>query len=276
LNTEKYISSGILEAYVLGDLTQAEKSEVEKMVSLYPEIRAELALIEDTMEAIAFRTAVAPKNSSKEKILAKVFAEEEQDNRLQEAPDAAQEPKAAKEISISGRYSYYMAAAVTFALLSSVAAFIFWGKWQEAESRLSVVVAERTAIAQRYRTVENRLDAVNQQLAVYTNDNFSEVTLEGLALAPQAVATIFWNKNTREVFLNPAGLPAIPAGKQYQLWAIVDGQPVDIGLIASGENGGLVKMKQIAQASAFAITLEPSGGSPSPTLDQMVVLGKVS
>jgi len=35
-------------------------------------------------------------------------------------------------------------------------------------------------------------------------------------------------------------------------------------------------MKKIAHASAFAVTLEPRGGSATPTMDQMYVLGKVS
>jgi anti-sigma-K factor RskA len=64
-----------------------------------------------------------------------------------------------------------------------------------------------------------------------------------------------------------------PAGKQYQLWAIVDGKPVDAGMI--GDCEGLCKMKVIDHAEAFAVTLENAGGSPAPTLTAMFVLGKV-
>ena len=34
-------------------------------------------------------------------------------------------------------------------------------------------------------------------------------------------------------------------------------------------------MKQIQGATAFAITLEPLGGKPAPTMDAMYVLGGV-
>ena len=34
------------------------------------------------------------------------------------------------------------------------------------------------------------------------------------------------------------------------------------------------EMKSIASCDAFAVTLEPRGGSPGPTMDQMVVIGK--
>ena len=65
----------------------------------------------------------------------------------------------------------------------------------------------------------------------------------------------------------------VPSGKQYQLWAIVDGKPVDAGLIT--DCIGLCKMKRIDRAQAFAITLEKAGGSPTPTLTEMYVFGKI-
>jgi anti-sigma-K factor RskA len=65
----------------------------------------------------------------------------------------------------------------------------------------------------------------------------------------------------------------IPPGKQYQLWAIVDGKPVDAGMV--GDCEGLCKMKVINRAEAFAITLEKEGGSSAPTLTAMYVMGKV-
>jgi anti-sigma-K factor RskA len=37
----------------------------------------------------------------------------------------------------------------------------------------------------------------------------------------------------------------------------------------------LVKMKNISKAQGFAITLEKKGGSPSPTMEQLYVLGNV-
>ena len=280
MDIEKYISSGILEAYALGDVTPAEKAEVEKMLSMYPEVRAELALIEETLEGVAFHSALAPKEGLKKKVLGKALGQEY-------TPSSVRAEEGGKVLPIDegvgekkkGRpavYNYYLAAAITFALISSFAAFYFFGKWQDAEDRLYVVIAEQSSLAQQYRTVENQLDSVNRALAVYANESFNKIELQGLALAPEASATVFWNKRSNEVFLNPSSLPPTPADKQYQLWAIVDGQPVDLGVLSADKNGGLLKMKEIENASAFAITLEPAGGSPSPTLDQMYVLGEAS
>ena len=279
MDIEKYISSGILETYALGDLTQEERIEVENMISRYPEIRAELALIEETLESVAFHTAVAPRNNLKAQILQKAFPDDtelpagqrEEDKKVISIHKESSEKKAAPQ-----SFKYLLAAAVTFAVISTVAAAIFWSKWQDAENRISILALENTQIAQQFQQVNSRLEEVSQELAVYSGNNFNRIELEGLPSTPNANAIVFWNQKTGEVFLNPANLPATPADKQYQLWAIVDGQPVDMGLLTQERNGGLLKMKEVENAAAFAITLEPAGGSKNPTMDQMYVLGKTS
>jgi len=66
-------------------------------------------------------------------------------------------------------------------------------------------------------------------------------------------------------------LPQPAAGKQYQLWAIVDGVPVDAGLLETNAPVAFVKMKNIPKAQAFAITLENTGGNKTPTMPIYVV-----
>ena len=71
-------------------------------------------------------------------------------------------------------------------------------------------------------------------------------------------------------------MPAAPTGKQYQLWAIVDGSPVDAGMITTDKGSySIQKMKSFGKADAFAITLEKTGGSPTPTMSEMVVISEL-
>ena len=81
-------------------------------------------------------------------------------------------------------------------------------------------------------------------------------------------------KNTGEVFIDPSNLPDVPKGMQYQLWAIVDGKPVDGGLIKSDNKSHIQKMKSFGRAEAFAVTLETEGGNPTPK-GNMYVMGKI-
>jgi anti-sigma-K factor RskA len=41
------------------------------------------------------------------------------------------------------------------------------------------------------------------------------------------------------------------------------------------EATGMMKMKNMPKAEAFAITLEKRGGSPEPSMDKLYVMGKV-
>jgi anti-sigma-K factor RskA len=78
------------------------------------------------------------------------------------------------------------------------------------------------------------------------------------------------------VALKVNNLPQPAADEQYQLWTIVDGSPVDMGVIDNNFQEKLLAMKAVkGSPAAFAITLEKAGGSPTPTLEEMYVMGEV-
>jgi anti-sigma-K factor RskA len=71
-------------------------------------------------------------------------------------------------------------------------------------------------------------------------------------------------------------MPKNDEAHQYQLWALVDGKPVDLGVFDSTDKTiGLKDMKSIGNAQTFAVTLEPRGGSVSPTLEKLMVIGNI-
>jgi anti-sigma-K factor RskA len=88
---------------------------------------------------------------------------------------------------------------------------------------------------------------------------------------------VYWNKETEVVYIDAAGLPEPPKGMVYQVWALKLNPltPTSIGLLE-------ILIKTTAEffcnntdAEAFGITLEPAGGSLSPTMEQLYTLGKV-
>ncbi|MFT6883546.1 MAG: anti-sigma-K factor RskA, partial [Marinoscillum sp.] len=76
-----------------------------------------------------------------------------------------------------------------------------------------------------------------------------------------------------EIYLNSANLPELSGNQQYQLWALVDGKPIDAGVF-DADGGQFQIMKGVARADAFAVTIEQSGGADSPTLSTMQVYGE--
>lgn len=272
MDIQAYISSGVLESYVLGELSASEARQVEELAQLHPEIKQELQLIEETLEGVVSAAAIAPHALLKASILDQIGEPA--------APAPAPEPASSSEAKLRSMPSatprpWLMAASISLAVVSTAAAIYFWSQWQNAREQLSLMTNQQTMLAQQVSTLENRSTGLEQTLAVFTDPDYNTISLQGLAPAPDARALVLWNPLTQEVYLNPGSLPPAPAGKQYQLWAIVDGKPVDAGIFDA--SGALLrKMGEIKNASAFAVTLEPAGGSVSPTLDQMYVMGEAS
>lgn len=260
MNIEDYISSGVLESYVLGELSESEMQEVDQMASKHPEIKAEIDLIELSFEKLAFRTAVKPKAAVKEKLMAAL--EEEETPVIQMKSDTG-----------SGWMRYAASVSVLVALSASILAYTYYNNWKNAEAELTSLIAQNQQIASDYNVVNQRLDKIEQDFNIVNSSAFSKVTMKGTDNAPDALADIYWNASTQEVYLSIQNLRELSQEQQFQLWAIIDGQPVDAGTFDLTD--GLLKMKNIAGAAAFAVTIEPKGGSSNPSLETMQVEGNV-
>jgi anti-sigma-K factor RskA len=264
VNIDAYISSGILEAYALGELSEGERSEVEKNLALYPELRAELAQIEEAQERLLMKAAIQPRAAVKEQLFAKI--------------DQKPEAKVVSLDTGSGTnvWRWAAAASITIAIISSYLAFQYRSQLKATESNLQNLIAQNQRMAQDYNQVNERLDKIETDLKVIDNPAFQRVVLAGTANAPDAMAYVYWNRDSKEVYLSVQNMKELAQDNQYQLWAIIDGKPVDAGVFDGNLAEGLLKMKDIGDgASLFAVTIEPRGGKPAPTLETMQVAGPV-
>lgn len=95
------------------------------------------------------------------------------------------------------------------------------------------------------------------------------VEMTATGAAPRARARLSYNRRTGVIELTVSGMPPLPAGKTYQLWLLIGGSPVSAGTFNIGPGGRAMLHGQLAadalEASAFAVTLEPAGGSSKPT-----------
>jgi anti-sigma-K factor RskA len=261
LNIQEYISSGVIEAYLLGNLSQAEQEAFENHLSAYPELKKELHLAETTLEKLVMAGARAPRVSLKEQIRQKALARQ---------PEGSVVP-----LRNPVRYWQWAAAAsVAFALLTSLLAYTYRQRWVETRASLDNLIAQNQQIAQNYNVVNERLTKIQNDFAIIENSAFQKVVMKGTEQAPAALASVYWNPATEEVYLSIQQLKSLAAENQFQLWAVVDGKPVDAGVFDAGIEG-LLKMKNISGAVAFAVTIEPRGGKPAPTLETMQVMGAV-
>jgi anti-sigma-K factor RskA len=266
MSAEELIRSGLLEAHVLGQTTPEEARLVERMRASDPAVRAELEAIEIALEEEAMRSAVAPPPAVKNAVLDRIAAEG--------ARPAT--PVIPIERPREHRFNWAVAASVAALLLSAVINFMQYRELRNVRSELARLENDRSVLAQELQVQRASLERSNQELAVLTAPQMRMVTLNGVGKAEGAKARIYWDKDAAAVHMHTLKLDAPPEGMQYQLWALVDGKPVDAGMMGLGPEGeGLQRMKDVPEAQAFAVTLERAGGSPVPTLEAMVLMGPV-
>lgn len=267
METEDIISSGLLELYAAGIASEKEALQVEEWVALYPEVAEELKEIVLGLEFFATANAVTPAARVKEKIFARI------NTTASGKVIPIETDNTNNEFQQIGRYPYWkMVAAASFVLLvgSIVLNVVTYNKFNQTDQNLAALKETVDSIRQKNIEMASDMNVVQSKYS-------RPVSLKGLEAAPDAAAKIFWMQNTGEVFIDASNLPDAPVGKQYQLWAIVDGKPVDAGMILTSKKGDkyrIQKMKTFGKAEAFAVTLEPEKGNPTPQ-GPMFVMGKM-
>lgn len=271
---EAYISSGVIEAFVLGQLNESETKELLQYAEEHEEVRKALDEAEETLFALGQEGSITPPAQSKNALFADLGLELESDKADSEQEFVHEEIK--KETKSFSIYPYLSVAASIVAVIGIAFSVYFYNQWQATESRLSNIIAQNQTMAQQYNVVKNQMEQYAENVEILRQPGIETVPMKGLDIAPDAQAFVHWNKNTNEVFLNAKKMPANEMANQYQLWAIVDGNPVDMGVFdVAGDMTRLLKMKTTGKASAFAVTLEPRGGSKNPTMEKMYVIGQI-
>jgi len=277
VNIQEYISSGIVESYVLGLAEEAERVQFEQMCTQHAEVRAARDTFELSLEQQALSGAVAPPVQLRETILQQ-FAAETVPETNRTAPVVQMRPIRRSTVSMAMRY--VAAAAIVLLTGSAILNIYYFNKYRDYSQRYDQLLAQQTELAKNNNAMQTRMSNYEQTIQGLTNPYMARVTMEGKGVPnngspdPASVATVLWDTRTKDVYLMVNNLPMPETGKQYQLWAIVDNQPVDAGMLDMSHGHMMVKMKNIPRAQLFAITLEQQGGSATPK-GPMYVIGKV-
>jgi len=263
LTPEEYISSGILERYVLGQLSPEEASTVEHVAARHPAIQKEILVIEERLKNNTDHSS--PEVSSP--------------LEKQDTPE-----KETKVVYVQKETSPFlkllMAASVSLALISTYSAIYFKNKLAEAGTQILAMQQKSQALMNTVNGIkfsyEEKLDASNTYISILLDTNTTAIELKGLSASPNSKAIVLWNKQSKEVLIDVVKLPAPPADKQYQLWALKDGVPTDAGVFNLKDSTGfLQKMKSIEDAHAFVVTLEQKGGSLTPNQEALYIMGHI-
>lgn len=150
-------------------------------------------------------------------------------------------------------------------------------------SGLQARLAEREAELARMRTQLAQLEQATLRRVIDQRDelvpflrspHIKVVALHGSEMAKSAGAVLLFDPESKKAFLYAFNMPFLPAGKIYQLWAILD-KPISAGIFGTdaGHKSRLVirRIPELALITKFTVSLEPAGGRPQPTGDIYLV-----
>jgi anti-sigma-K factor RskA len=277
LNNKEYISSGILESYILGHASLEEAGILECVMKNSNEVREAFEEAQKTFEMLATAQAVTPPDDLRSKIWDKIQQQEKEveliiENQIIPIDTNVQQNAVKTEIEDiktekNGSWRNF-AIAASLLFLVSIGANLYWMNSQ-AEINEKLVKLESES-----KSKNLAMQNMQQKLDVVANPDMKKVVLAGVDKHPESKATVLWDTSSKDVYLNVNNLPKAPEGMQYQLWAIADGKPVSAGMY-SEDKDGRIALANIPNAQAFAITLEKKGGSEVPTMENMYVMGGV-
>lgn len=226
-------------AYAVDALDDIERAQFERHLAECPACRDEVAGLREAAAELSHTTAVAPPGALRDRVLADIAT-------VRPLP-----PHTAPAVPVT-RTPWYQRTGLVVA--AAVAAIALGG---------TAVVTHPWSndAGQTLSATQRVLDAPDAQ----------KVSAPVQSVAGASVTVVRSASRHRAVMMTD-GVPAPPPGKVYQAWFLEpSGQMVSVGLMSSVHDGQPVLLNgDAAVATAFAITLEPAGGSPSPTQQPLV------
>ena len=262
MDKKQYIESGILELYVYGLLSETDNNEVGQMAKEHQEIEAEIISIEKAI--INLSTSFSPFLSvhNFEKIKAKLD--------LKYSKVIEMKPK--------NNWSRYVGWAAAVILLVGIG--FQYMQLSDTQNQVATIEKEKMSLKDTLIDLKGKNKQTLTALTVVRDAKNTIIDLGGQTVSPKSYAKIYWNKETEVVYVDAAGLPEPPKGMVYQIWSlklVPQLTPTSIGLLSDFSSNAekIFAVETTGNAEAFGITLEPAGGSKSPTMEQLYVLGKV-
>ena len=236
--------SGLLEQYILGDMTLHEKNEIEVLLANDSELRNYVLELEEELEKVAFENAVNPPAEVKDGLMKTI---------------ASDTPKR------SNFYTYAASVAAAIFLLSS---FWLFNQWQKEQSANEAINEELVEIKGEIDVLIEKLDETASLAEIIKNPDTAPFLVKGNEKVAFNNVVAYVNHKKKEVVINAQKLPELPKDKSYQMWGDVDGEMIDMGVINLEKD--YLAMNYIDEATSINITIEPAGGNDHATVENLV------
>lgn len=275
MDVQAYINSGVLELYVLDLLDAPGRREVEAYARQYPEIAAEINGIELGLEAYCVAEGVVPNPDVLDQVLQSLKEQESAPSSQQASAGSPLPPQSSVAPASSPKGMGWLA--WLFALILGAGLLYYYLQYRQATAEREELTNELTTLEAECNTTASTLEATRERLRLLAAPGTQSILLAGTDNAPESAALVYHNPAEEITYFRASALPAPPAGRQYQLWAINADGPQSLGVLELDLESDTIKAVDFVEGVAtFAITLEPEGGLPNPTLSALQVAGNTA
>lgn len=251
MDINNYISSGIIEMYVTGLCSAEEIAELELLRNEYPELNDAVLQFETAFEKNALHTASITGNQLDNRIL----------DRLQQlqTPVTPLQPK----VKRLNWLKPLAAAAILLFIISSIFNYTFYKKNKEQQIALNSRGPQPASLPE-------------VDYNILKDPTITPVAMYGVAPHNICRCTLFWDKKTGKVYMMIHHLVPSTNEKKYQLWAVVNNKPVNVGIVNDGIRDRFIELQNVPlDATAFSVTLENAAGSATPSEGNQWLYGKI-
>ena len=258
--------------YVLGLVDEVTRARVASHLASCPACTDEVRQVAQTMDAVGRSVPEVDPPASLRDRIATIPA-----RVPQLAAETSPAPSGAQVVRRPASRPAPWFAAVAASIVAAVAT------WQAFSARAEVQRLKQELVDMQVRagdaqvaraTLQEQVDEFTRTMDVLRSSDLISYSLAGSGAAANAHARAYVTHKNGMVF-TAEGLPALPAGRIYQLWVIVGGKPVSAGLLSPDANGRVLAVTSTpdipAMPAIVAVTLEPAGGLPQPSTTPILV-----
>lgn len=239
-------------AYALGALSEPEKSEFEALMAESEQLRAEVTELMDTAVELGLSVAPVDPPASMRAAILDAIATTPQLPPLETTDHEIARPVTPAELTARAR-------------------------WRTPLARLGAVAAAVALIVGLGFTVRFGIQAqadmatASQVNEIQAADDYQRQSVE---ISGGGTATLVWSVALQRSALIVDGLAGLPAGSTYELWYIDSQGATPAGTFDVGDDGKrtVVLAGEMGLGDTIGVTIEPAGGSETPTTDPVIVV----
>ncbi len=143
----------------------------------------------------------------------------------------------------------------------------------EVKTLRTDLAAERKVVERITERLASRDSTVNALTAA--NSDLTLVRLVSNEVSAPAMQ-VFWNRRRGTAVVHASGFAQVAKDRAYCLWIIRNGKPQAVAMFTPDADGqqllnSVAVPLDAANIAAFAVTEEPAGGSPQPTMTPFLV-----